>query len=72
MQVGLDFMLFILPFSLLLVAHRHIENDPRQRDSIWQKPLEKSIREIRLLILEPSESPDGPLHGRLEVTSLDR
>ncbi|KAI6915133.1 hypothetical protein KC318_g174 [Hortaea werneckii] len=43
---------------------------PLDRGSIW-KPLDKEKREIRILLLQPSEEEDDALYADLEVVSLD-
>ncbi|KAI7213930.1 hypothetical protein KC333_g6288 [Hortaea werneckii] len=40
------------------------------RASIW-KPLDKEKREIRILLLQPSEEEDDALYANLEIVSLD-
>ncbi|OTA24663.1 hypothetical protein BTJ68_13339 [Hortaea werneckii EXF-2000] len=43
---------------------------PLDRGSIW-KPLDKEKREIRILLLQPSEEEDDALYADLEIVSLD-
>ncbi|RMX87150.1 hypothetical protein D0869_02563 [Hortaea werneckii] len=43
---------------------------PLDRASIW-KPLDKEKREIRILLLQPSEEEDDALYADLEIVSLD-
>ncbi|KAI7370724.1 hypothetical protein KC354_g1044 [Hortaea werneckii] len=43
---------------------------PLDRANIW-KPLDKEKREIRILLLQPSEEEDDALYADLEVVSLD-
>ncbi|KAI7277225.1 hypothetical protein KC345_g6729 [Hortaea werneckii] len=43
---------------------------PLDRSSVW-KPLDKGKREIRILLLQPSEEEDDALYADLEVVSLD-
>ncbi|KAI7158010.1 hypothetical protein KC349_g5179 [Hortaea werneckii] len=43
---------------------------PLDRASIW-KPLSKKKREIRILLLQPSEEEDDALYADLEIASLD-
>ncbi|GAB1739816.1 hypothetical protein NU219Hw_g4751t1 [Hortaea werneckii] len=43
---------------------------PLDRASIW-KPLDKEKREIRIILLQPSEEEDDALYADLEIASLD-
>ncbi|KAI6792182.1 hypothetical protein KC361_g6899 [Hortaea werneckii] len=43
---------------------------PLDRSSIW-KPLDKEKREIRILLLQPSQEEHGALYADLEIVSLD-
>ncbi|KAI7232823.1 hypothetical protein KC330_g5705 [Hortaea werneckii] len=43
---------------------------PLDRTSIW-KPLDKEKREIRILLVQPSEEEDDALYADLEIVSLD-